>query len=228
MPAPIPAGAWVFHLKNEPPVPRQVSENGDLYYAAYRPRNALAVARGTTDAVMFNAVSRQEMLARPGKVSMTIVAETFDLGQKPPLDEALPITVRWASRNRLLDDAKPAAWGDGAITPEDGQRAYVRVWRRVRRDATGDAPAVLVASFYDLGGSEFTIPVAVFADTLTNPEWTSGNVVSDIQYAGAFVFEVGAQRLESGTHLGTITNPLNGRCLPATLWPRSPRRRLCC
>lgn len=125
---------------------------------------------------------------------MTSGGETWAFGDKASLDDPQPITVSWAARNRLLDDARPASWTSAAVSPEPGQRHYVRVWRRVRRNASEDAPAVLVAQFYDLEGSTFQIPQAVFADAMTNEDWNTGGVVSDIEYGAAFAIEVGAQR----------------------------------
>lgn len=211
VPAPIPAGAWVHHVPNRPPVPRQVSPDGEVMYAAYRPKNASAVARQTTQQYQFVPTARQDMPARPGNVRLAIAGETWELGSKPVLEEAAPITVNWATRNRLLDDASPALWTAGNITPEPGQRHYVRVWRRVRRNADGDAPAVLVQAFYDLSGSVFTIPAAVFSGSMSDPEWNPGPVETDIPSGAAFVIEVGAQRTQDGKVLvATPETPATG------------------
>ena len=211
VPAPIPAGAWVYHVANRPPVPRQASPDGALMYATYRPKNSSGVARTTTQQFMFQATARQEMPARPGNVRMAINGETWEFGSKPVLDESVPITVNWATRNRMLDDNKPALWTAGNVSPEPGQRHYVRVWRRVRRNADGDAPAVLVQAFYDLPGSVFTIPAAVFSGSITDHEWNPGPVETDIPSGAAFVIEVGSQRTEPDKVLvATPENPATG------------------
>lgn len=202
VPAPIPSDAWVFHMKNRPPVPRSASPDGEFVYSVYRPKNASAVSRGTTQQYSHVATARQAMPARPGNVRLVIGGETHHIGSKPVLDDAADVTVRWASRNRMLDDASPAAWTAGNITPESGQSHYVRVWRRVRRDAAGDAPAVLVAQFYNLGGDSYVVPATVFTNSMTDPDWNPGQVESDIEVGAAFVIEVGAMRMTSGTTLG--------------------------
>ncbi|KGJ23754.1 phage tail protein [Paracoccus sanguinis] len=209
VPAPLPAGCWVFHLSGQPPVPRETSADGEYMLAAYRPKSASAVARSTTPQYPFVATARQEMPARPGNVRITVGPETWAFGSKAVLDEPAPVQVRWATRNRITDDAQPASWTAGNITPESGQRHYVRVWRRVCRNATGDSPAVLVDQFYDLAGDSYVIPAAVFSNSLNDPDWNPGEVVSDIPAGGAFVIEVGAQRTEPGRVLvATPENPL--------------------
>lgn len=211
VPAPIPAGAWVYHVPNTPSVPRQTSPDGALMYAIYRPRNASGEARTTTKQYPFVATARQEMPARPGNVRMMIGGETMAFGAKSVIDQAAAITVSWASRNRLLDDNQPALWTAGNVTPEPGQRHYVRVWRRVRRNADGDAPAVLVQAFYDLAGDSLTVPATTFSGSLGDPDWNPGFVETDITAGGAFVIEVGAQRTEGGRVLvPTPENPTTG------------------
>lgn len=212
VPAPIPADAWVYHMKNSPPVPRATTPDGEWAYAVYRPKNASAVARETTQQYMYVARARQEMPARPGNVRLEADGKTAGIAEKMVLDEAVHIMVRWASRNRLLDDATPAAWTAGNVTPEVGQSHYVRVWRRVRRDATGDAPAVLVASFYDLPADNYEIPAAVFSNSLADASWNPGSVPTDIPSGGAFVIEVGAQRMTDGTRLTAAPDqPADGK-----------------
>lgn len=202
VPAPIPPEAWVHHLKIRPPVPRETSPDGEIMYAVYRPKSASAVARQTTQKYLFVPSARQTMPARPGDVKIVVDSQTHAFGSKAVIEEAAPVTVQWASRNRLLDDANPALWTAGNITPEDGQSHYVRVWRRVRRDAVGDAPAVLVHQSYNLGGSALNIPAAVFSDSLADVNWNPGPVESDIDIGGAFVIEVGAMRMVSGVAVG--------------------------
>lgn len=203
VPAPIPEGAWVYHMKNRPPVPRPSTPDGTWVYTVYRPKNASAVARQTTAQQGHIPVARQKMPARPGNVRLVVGSEQFSIGQKPVLDEAAPVTVRWSSRNRMLDDANPALWTAGNVTPEPQQSHFVRVWRRVRRNSTGDAPAVLVAQHYNLAGSEFVVDAATFSDSIVNPEWNVGSVETDITVGAAFVIEVGAMRMTDGTTLGT-------------------------
>ena len=202
VPAPIPAEAWVYHLKNRPPVPRSESPDGEIMYAVYRPKNASGAARETTQQYLFVPTARQSMPARPGNVRITVAGETHAIGSKAVLDEPADITVQWASRNRLLDDANPAAWTAGNITPEVGQSHYVRVWRRVRLNAGGDAPAVLIHQVYNIGGSSTVVPAAVFSDSLGDAGWNPGTVATDIESGGAFVIEVGAMRMVSGVALG--------------------------
>lgn len=210
VPAPIPSEAWVYHLKNSPPVPVPTINDGTMGYAVYRPKSASAVARETTEQKLFIATARQDMPARPGNVRMTIDSKAYAFGSKATLDEPMPIAVAWNSRNRLLDDANPAAWTGGNVTPESDQRHYVRVWRRVRRAGSGDAPAILVAQFYDLTGSSYVIPANVIANAMTDAQWNTGAATSDIEYGAAFAIEVGAQRMLSGTRLGSPEFPGDG------------------
>lgn len=202
VPAPLPEYAWVYHIKNRPSVPVETTPDGEWVYAVYRPKSASAVARETTKQYGFVPTARQSMPARPGNVRLVVGGETHGLGSKPVLDEATDVVVRWASRNRMLDDANPAPWTAGNVTPEEGQSHYVRVWRRVRRNAAGDAPAVLVSQHYNLAGDQFTVPAATFSASLTDPDWNNGGVETDITVGAAFVVEVGAMRMTAGTALG--------------------------
>lgn len=210
VPAPLPAGTWVYHIKSQDLVAMESASDGDGYQVVYRPQNSSGSAENPTERYDFLAYARQEMPAPPVNVRLTIGAETWGIGSKAVLDEPLPVVVRWSARNRLLDDAQPSAWGDAPRTPEPGQSHFVRVWRRVRRNDVGNTPAVLVAQFYGLGGGEFTVPASVFADSMTDPDWIpvhreQGGLYhkqeTDIEYGAAFVIEVGSQRMVSGTSL---------------------------
>lgn len=227
VPAPVPAGSWIFHLTGAAPVPGEAI-SGEGYYSIYRPHNASGAGRSLVGQRFFKALARQELPARPGNVRIQIGDDTFPIGSKASIDEPRGVIVRWAARNRLLDDASPAEWGDEGVSPEPDQSAYVRVWRRVRARASANAnspsPAVLVAQFYDLTGNSFVIPPEVFANSMTDPDWNDGrqqyggwSVDPDLASGAAFAIEVGAQRMEAaGTSLtGAGGLPLGGALFSA-------------
>lgn len=207
VPAPIPVGTPVYHYAAGRDAPSPGLEiSGETYRTSALARSVSSNAKSRTSVAPHVAGDRFDLPARPGAVTITTGGMTAGIGGKVLVGEPADVVVSWSSRNRLLDDAAPRAWNDASITPEDGTRYYVRLWRRVRARAPFHTkypgPANMARAWYGLTGSSFTIPVADLIADMTDPNALaphSGDVVpSDISSGAAYVIEV-------GTHRGEIT-----------------------
>lgn len=62
-------------------------------------------------------------------------------------------TVTWSRRNRLTEDSQVVLWGDGDITPEDGQTTKITVM---------DVDRNVLTTHTGLSGTSFSLPMASF------------------------------------------------------------------
>ena len=93
---------------------------------------------------------RPHLPNRPANVMVGDTAfGTLDVSDTSPTS----ITVSWANRNRLLEDAQVIPWTDDDITPEDGQTTTVAVYTPM-----GD----LITAHDGLTGTSFELPATSF------------------------------------------------------------------
>ena len=207
VPAMIPAGSAVFHFADAREVPSVGNEiSGSTYRTSATAKSPSGVGRERVSIASHAASPRFNCPARPGNTRLTANGETVTFGQKMVLDEPANITVSWAPRNRLMDDAEPRAWTDGPITAEVGSKYYVRLWRRVRARTPFTekypAPANMVRAWYNLTGTSFVIPEGEITADILDPTamspQTGAAVPSDIVSGASYAIEI-------GTHRGDIT-----------------------
>ncbi|RWR13821.1 phage tail protein [Paenirhodobacter populi] len=180
-PAPAPANSIVFHVKSTPSV-----SAGELWHAsyldAYQPVSVSGVSTDYHFADSLNTTASRRRSGRafmpPRNANVTIVTDSGEVGfgGRIEIDEPQDITVRWSTRNRDLEDLQPMKYSGIRVTPEEGQRTIVRVYRRVRR---GEPLLVPVISFYDLPGDSYVLPHWVFNDSMIDPQWNKALVMSE-------------------------------------------------
>lgn len=220
-PAPLqPEVTDVYHLKAGLPV-QSAGEmpvvSGGSQATILLPKNAGQPSKKRFRGSVINPVrgiglSRATLPARPAAATISANGETvaFAAG-KLILDEAAPVTLTWAPRNRLLDDANPAAWSQGPVSPEEETFYYVKLWRRVRsrkgrhQNSGGflqgvPSTANLVRTYKGITGTSFTIPVEDILTDMTDPNSMSGSgnyvAPTDIFGGAAYAVEVGTYRGE--------------------------------
>lgn len=205
VPVTIPAGSLVYHWQDgrDLPLPRARSDAGQIYYSAYLPQSAAGAAKNRVAGPIFNAMRRHDLPARPGRTTLTIDGQTAGVGGKIEIDNPAPVEVSWRTRNAMLDDAVPASWTGGNVTPEENTTFYVILWRRLRaRTPAGHSnAAVAAAKWSGLTGTSFTIPVdAIIADmqhpneAISSPSWGGTSYPTDIATGASYAVEIGAHR----------------------------------
>lgn len=221
VPAPIfPGHMHVYHWRRGLPVPTagdMPAVSGGNHATVILPQNAGQPSKRRVQGANINPVrgtvfSRATLPARPAAATISDGVDTVGFAQgKLVLEEAVPVTLSWAPRNRMLDDANPAAWNQGPVTPEEGTFYYVRLWRRIRgrkgqHQIINGMPQLIpstanaVAVWTGITGTSFTIPVQTILDNMADPLAMVGQGSfredTDIFSGAAYAVEIGTYRGE--------------------------------
>lgn len=208
VPVTVPSGSQVFHLVARQEVPSPGNEiEGVNHRASFLPSSATEVAKARYVADNHTTRSRVGHPARPGNTTISFGEDVAGIGEKLKMDGVGDVVVRWASRNLTIDDADPATWLQGNITPESGTRYYVRLWRRIRSkspiSARYPSPANLVKGWYNLTGNSFVIPASDILNDMSDS--TAMNAASGSWKAPTDIVAGASYAIEIGSHLGAAT-----------------------
>ncbi|KJZ31248.1 hypothetical protein TW83_10015 [Paracoccus sp. S4493] len=225
-PAQISAGtSIVYHLKRGSPVlsaGEMAVVSGGSQATVLRPVNAGQPSKKRVNGALINPVrslgySRATLPARPGAATISANGQTVSFAAgKLVLEEPAPVTLTWSPRNRMLDDAVPAAWDQGPVTPEEEALYYVRLFRRIRarkgRQLTQNNPYLgiimqgipstsnLVKTYRGIAETTFTIPVEDILMDMSDPNSMRGSgnysAPTDIFGGAAYAVEIGTYRGE--------------------------------